>query len=76
MIIYKNIIISFKFAEKVQLILTLQIVTLQPNARQAVGAKQGQKNNMKFLLKMDREMRIKSSKRNNIRDLRITAHSK
>ena len=43
---YKNIIISFEFVyifEKVQLILTLQIVTLQPNARQAVGAKQGQK---------------------------------
>ena len=68
MIIYKIIIISFEFAnffEKIQLILTLQIVTLQPNARQAVGAKQGQKNNMKFLLKMDREMRIKPSKRNN-----------
>ena len=68
MIIYKNIKIFFKSTysfEKVQLILTLQIVTLQPKGRQAVGAKQGQKNNMKFLLKMDREMRIKPSKRNN-----------
>ena len=42
MIIYKNII-RIRFFEKVQSILTLQIVTIQPNARQAVGAKQGQK---------------------------------